>query len=104
MLLLLQAMLAFIGDTAGVPMATGSTSGDAGLGDDSNKGSRVSRGGVLELDPESLARLEEEGIEALVVAFVKGGDASAVPGWSEATKALAGQVCLCVFVKLHVNA
>lgn len=54
-------------------------------------------GGVLALDPARLSTLLEQGVEALVVAFVEtplveGGMEAAIPGWEKTTKGLQGQV------------
>lgn len=90
-----QAVLAFIREGAGLPSSsTASGDGSVFSGDDaaSDSGTKAPREGELALDEESLALLEERGIEALVVAFVEGGDTDAIPGWREATKSLQGQV------------
>lgn len=94
--MVIQAMLAFVSEGAGIPLSSrGSSSSKGGASGSDNDGRESGGrdiGGMLELGPESLSRLEEEGVEALVVAFVKGGDMSVVPGWGEATNGLTGQV------------
>lgn len=85
-------MLAFVQDGAGIS-ATG-TGGDGASGSDVD--GKAAMGGVLALDPELLSVLEEKGTEALVVAFVEGGDVDSIPGWAEATKGLQGEVSECV--------
>lgn len=107
----IQALVAFVSEGAGIPLSSRgssdsssdstSTKGNASGSDkDGGESGRRDIGGVLEIDPESLSRLEDEGVEALVVAFVKGGDMSVVPGWSEAINGLTGQVGGCFVVLL----
>lgn len=95
-------MLAFIRDGAGIStFAAAASDADGGDGGGRSGGGGIGRatgnrmGGLLRLDPGLLATLEAKGTEALVVAFVEGGDVDdSVPGWGEATKALQGQVRL----------
>lgn len=89
-------MLAFVRDGAGIS-GSASDGGDDGFGGGGGGGEGLAKGnkmgGLLKLDPGLLATLEEKGTEALVVAFVEGGDVDeSIPGWAEATKALQGQV------------
>lgn len=91
----LQAMAGFIRESASNAFSGSDSEGPNTSGDgdaDSGDSKKKISGGVIMLDPESLALQEEKGVEALVVAFVDGGDTSAIPGWDKATKGLEGQV------------
>lgn len=96
---LAQAMLDFIVDGAGITLGPSppddkDTDKDRGGDNDGAKknGDRESLGGLLKLDPGLLEILLKKGTEALVVAFVEGGDVDSIPGWGDATKGLQGQV------------
>lgn len=89
-------MLAFVRDGAGISATgTGGGGGSGGAPGSEGGGDGKAMGGVLEIDPELLSALEEKGTEALVVAFVEGGDVGSIPGWTEATKGLQGEVSEC---------
>lgn len=81
-----QAMMAFVRDGAGISQSSSSSTSTSG------SGTGIEYGGVLSFDPDHLAVLEKNGTEALVVAFVNGGDTSVIPGWDDAVKGLQGQV------------
>lgn len=81
-----QAMMAFVRDGAGISQSSSSSTSTSG------SGTGIEYGGVLSFDPDHLAALEKNGTEALVVAFVNGGDTSVIPGWDDAVKGLQGQV------------
>ncbi|CAN0037945.1 unnamed protein product, partial [Ectocarpus fasciculatus] len=90
-----KAMLAFVRDGAGISATgTGGGGGSGGATGSEGGGDGKAMGGVLEIDPELLSALEEKGTEALVVAFVEGGegDVDSIPGWTEATKGLQGEI------------
>ncbi|CAM9628676.1 unnamed protein product [Scytosiphon promiscuus] len=97
-----QEMLAFILDGAGITLealsADNESTGEDDRQDDGSGKKSTKKGGVsdsdglLRLDPALLETLEEKGAEALVVAFVEGGDVGSVPGWGDATKGLQGQI------------
>lgn len=91
-----QAMLAFVRDGAGISATEAGGAGAGASGGDGGGDRKGAMGGVLELDPELLSVLEEKGTEALVAAFVEGGDVDSIPGWAEATKGLQGEVSECV--------
>ncbi|CAB1111606.1 unnamed protein product [Ectocarpus sp. CCAP 1310/34] len=87
-----KAMLAFVREGAGISAAETGGAGASASGSDGSGDRKGAMGGVLELDPELLSVLEEKGTEALVAAFVEGGDVDSIPGWVEATKGLQGEI------------
>lgn len=99
-----QAMLEFIQKNAKMPVSSFSSSSSSSSTADGEGASPIDEdeglappGGVLALDPARLSTLLEQGVEALVVAFVEtplveGGMEAAIPGWEKTTKGLQGQI------------